>query len=230
MKSTTALVLTAMAALGCSTTTEAPEPATEAPQTEAAEVAVVKEASLPAFTIIENETMQSFKRSVTVRLEEPVDEEDVERLAREIKAQDPKAYERTFILYYLPDQTPGQEAAWATSHFDPELNVHILGLSAEQMAEMEKVEPADDRKVIGKWLVQYMSARAEVYEKDGKTFMLTTYSDGSAGDSEMRVEKTSKGTKLVETDGRQDEYYLVDNAGNLQAYDEMGVIFTAKPL
>jgi hypothetical protein len=49
-------------------------------------------------------------------------------IATQLKNSDAHTYERTFIVYYLPGMEIGS-LAWATSHFDPELQVRIIGVT-----------------------------------------------------------------------------------------------------
>ena len=78
------------------------------------------------YTIIEKESMGSIKLSMDIRLEHEVSEDFLSTLALKLQRDEPTKYDRIFICYYLPEMTPGS-GAWATSHFDPGLEVTILG-------------------------------------------------------------------------------------------------------
>ena len=78
------------------------------------------------YTIIEKESMGSIKLSMDIRLEHEVSEGFLATLALKLRQDEPVKYDRMFICYYLPEMTPGS-GAWATSHFNPNLEVTILG-------------------------------------------------------------------------------------------------------
>ena len=53
------------------------------------------------YQIVNNETLGSIKRTVDVVLKEKISEEDLKKVALEIKNSDSKNYEKIFIGYYL---------------------------------------------------------------------------------------------------------------------------------
>jgi len=55
------------------------------------------------YSIINSDTFHDYKRSLDVRLNKRASEETLRKIALELKAQDHRSYERTFICYYLPD-------------------------------------------------------------------------------------------------------------------------------
>jgi len=78
------------------------------------------------YAIIEKESIGSIKLSMDIRLEQEVSEGFLATLALKLRQDEPVKYDRMFICYYLPEMTPGS-GAWATSHFNPNLEVTILG-------------------------------------------------------------------------------------------------------
>ena len=99
------------------------------------------------YSIIDSDTYLDYKRSLDVRLNKKVSEKTLQAIALKLKAQDSRNYERTFICYYLPDMEVGT-GAWATTHFNPNLDVRIQGLTVEQ-EEVLKQQPDDpSREVI----------------------------------------------------------------------------------
>ena len=55
----------------------------------------------------------------------------LKRIATKLKNSDGQSYDRTFIGYYLPDMKLNS-GYWATTHFNPNLEIQILGLTVEQ--------------------------------------------------------------------------------------------------
>lgn len=84
-----------------------------------------------AYKILSDRKTPRTKRKVEVRLSEKVTAAVLQSIAYEVRDLDTTKYERTFILYYLPDMSTDR-AAWATTVFKPELEVAIRGTTLEQ--------------------------------------------------------------------------------------------------
>ena len=76
-----------------------------------------------------DESLGNIKRSVVIRLDRTLSEDQLWKLAHTIRGRNLRV-ERTFIEYYLPDMVVGA-GAWATTHFDPTLEIRIIGFTAE---------------------------------------------------------------------------------------------------
>lgn len=186
------------------------------------------------YKIISDTHYHHYKRTVEVRLSDRISEAELTAIAKKIKSMDTSIYERTFITYYLPDMKVGH-GAWATSHYDPELKVLILGSTKEQNVKMaaaakkKKVE----RDVIGTWFYEapYISQTIVLFRKGSKIFMEVTYNDGSSGIDEMIENKISKGTRYQEIGtGEGVDYFIINSEGNLEIWDDYGLVGTAKKL
>ena len=103
------------------------------------------------YSIIDDSKHPPIKRSLNIRLAEKVSEDTLRDIAKELKQTDSAQYERTFIVYYLPDMEVGA-GGWATSHFYPDLDVRILGLTAEQEVALSTDSGDPTREVVGNWL------------------------------------------------------------------------------
>ncbi|MCK4998179.1 MAG: hypothetical protein KAS23_01545 [Anaerohalosphaera sp.] len=191
-----------------------------------------KEDNQSVYKIVDSNIMPGIKRSLDVRLDKKVSEATLKKIAYELKAKDTRRYERTFICYYLPDMQVGA-GAWATTHFDPNLEVKILGLTVEQENTMRQLPDDASRKVVGVWLDEspYIGSRITIFQQDDKLFMENKYTDGSGGKKEM-VEKSSRGKRTfqITEKNRAGEFYLIDKQGNLQLWDKEGIIWTAKKI
>ena len=182
------------------------------------------------YSIIDSDTYLNYKRSLDVRLNKKVSEKTLRAIALKLKAQDSKNYERTFICYYLPDMEVGA-GAWATTHFNPNLEVRIQGLTTEQEKILKQHPDDPSREVIGSWLDEtpYMGRRITIFRQNGKLFMESVWYDGSSGKKEI-VEKLSDQRRTFREKERNSfgEFYLIDSQGNLQLWDQEGLISTAK--
>lgn len=184
------------------------------------------------YSIIDSDTFLDYKRSLDVRLNKKVSEETLRAIALKLKAQDSRNYERTFICYYLPDMEVGA-GAWATTHFNPNLDVRILGLTAEQEETLKQQPDDPSREVIGSWLDEspFIGSRITIFRQNGKLFIENTYKDGSSGKKEIVEKLSGKDRTFRRKEGSSvGEFYLIDNQGNLQMWDEEGIISTARKI
>jgi hypothetical protein len=123
--------------------------------------------------------------------------------------------------------------AWATTHFDPDLEVCILGLTAEEEEALKQQHDDPSREVIGSWLDDrpFIGNRITIFRQNGKLFMENTYKDGSSGKMEIVKKLSDKGITFRGKEiNRFGEFYLIDNQGNLQMWDEEGIISTARKI
>ena len=90
------------------------------------------EVSYPIIRDDEEYNPFSKKRMVDVRLNMKVSPEVMCEIARsEVKAQEKRQYERTFIFVYLPEPVPGvKNDPGVMCHFNPTLDVNIMGMSS----------------------------------------------------------------------------------------------------
>lgn len=212
----------------------AKDPLAEAPA-QAKKSAVLSPASIPAdvtYTVINTDVIPGIKRSLDVRLSRKVEEDALRSIARNLKKDDPKRYERTFIVYYLPDMEL-DAGGWATTHFNPELEVNILGLTTKQEEALATKAEDASRKVVGRWLDQspMVGGKISIYRKDGKLYMERTFKDGSGSNKEMVEKSSSNGKRFEEKSGASfGEHYIIDQKGDLQIRDQEGLIVTARKI
>lgn len=184
------------------------------------------------YSIIDSDIMPGIKRSLDVRLNKKVSEGTLRAIALKLKAQDSRSYDRTFICYYLPDMEL-DAGAWATTHFNPNLDVKILGLTAEQEESLKQQADDPSQEVIGSWLDErpFVGNRITIFRQNGKIFMENTYKDGSSGKKEIIGKFSTSGKKFEDKkENGFGEFYLIDNQGNLQLWDQDGIISTAKKI
>jgi len=184
------------------------------------------------YTVIEKSNMGSIKGSIDIRLGEKVTKDFLQKLALKLRDAEPRKYDRLFITYILPGMKPGS-GAWATSHFNPSLEVKILGMTIEEEKAL-KSEPKDSSsEKIGEWLDEspYVGAKYTLLRQNGKTIMIRKFKDGSDSEKEM-IQKKQSGRLRFDEKGGNDfgEYYLIEKNGNLGSYDSAGLISTMRPI
>lgn len=195
----------------------------------------IQEATIPddvSFSIIDSSTVPGIKRSLDVRLNRKVSEHTLRAIAVKLKAQDSRAYDRTFMTYYLPGMAVGA-GAWATTHSNPDLEVEILGLTAEAEARLvTQPEPAS-REIIGRWLDEspFVESRVTIFREEGKLFIEQIFKDGSSLREELTARTSPLGRRFDKVeDSRFGDHWVIDSDGNLQAHDNDGLIATAKKI
>ena len=183
------------------------------------------------YKIIQENKIPKIKRSVDIRINRRASEDELREIALTIEAKDKSQYERTFICYYLPDMIV-DEGAWATTHFNPELEVKILGATEEELAILGEVSTSDtEREIIGIWLDENIPAKLVLFRKNGKSFIETTYKDGSIGTYEMIEKNTSRGLRFDDKKGSAfGDHYLINKNGELELRDDEGLIYIINKL
>ena len=191
------------------------------------------------YTIIDENIGPGSKRFLGIRLNRKVSEDVLTTIAMKLKNTDPNTYDRTFIGYYLPDMQVNA-GYWATTHFNPNLDIRILGLTVEQENYLKR-QPADpSRVIIGSWLQdeEPFPGRITIFREDGALYMEKMYADGNTGKDQMVEKPSNKGRNFMKAKrtGPDDDYYSIDNHGNLQIWSTQDVdgthalVLTAKKI
>ena len=179
------------------------------------------------YQIIKAENFQDIKFTYEIRLSNSkLSEREIERLALELKSQLDRSYERIFITYYLPNEKIGA-GAWATSHFDPNLKINILGITASDIEKLlESSKENNSEEIIGKWIAGGHGSTyfLILFKKDGKLFKAMRDDDENI-EEEMIIKKVVGQERYIEKENNQfGEYYYINSKGELEVYDEQGFI------
>lgn len=187
------------------------------------------------YEIVKDETLGGIKRMVEVVLSEKISEEELKKIAMEIKHSDSKNYEKTFINYSLrADKRFTKDRKrddWATTHFNPNLEVKIQGLNLkDEQTLLEKANASTNvhRKIIGSWIDDRIGYTAVLFKEDKKLFMETSFYDGSQSIDEMIIDKNKKIKTKV--DNGHGEYYIINSKKELESWGRNGLIYTSREL
>jgi len=181
------------------------------------------------YTIINEEKYLDIKTSIDVRLKSEVDEQTITQIAKELEKERRGKYKRIFINYYLEGMKVG-EGAYALSHFNPNLEVQIMGLTREEKTQLLEKTSLSESNLIGRWIddTPYLG-RVITISRNANTLELSIqslYKDGSEGSKKL-IEKIVNGQKhWVEEGNVFGEYYFLNNDGNLSIYDAEGLYKT----
>ena len=199
----------------------------------AVQVSRSQEVSIPddvSYSIIDSSTLPGVKRSLEVRLNKKVSTQTLHAIATKLKSQDSQDYARTFMTYYLPGMPIGA-GAWATTHFNPDLEVQILGLTAKEEDNLVLAQAAPaDHQIIGRWIDEspYVGSRITILSGDGKLFGEQIFKDGSSFKRELVEKQSPLGRRFDRVDSRTGDHWVITSNGNLQLRDNDGLIRTAK--
>jgi len=103
-----------------------------------AELVSPAESDTSGYTVVSDEYHTRIKRTVLVALDTRVTEAELTIIAQAIKSQATHSTDRTFISYRVEGATSGMY--WATTHYDSDLNIRIIGMTASE-AEEAKAKP-----------------------------------------------------------------------------------------
>jgi len=181
------------------------------------------------YTIINEEKFLNIKTSLDIRLKSEVNKETIKKIAHELRKDGRRNYQRVFINYYLPGMKVG-EGAYALSHFNPNLEVQIMGLTKEEKTQLLKKTSLSESNLIGRWIDDSpYSGKVITISRNANTLELSiksSYKDGSEGSKKL-IEKIVNGQKRwIEEGNVFGEYYVLNNDGNLSIYDAKDLIKT----
>ncbi len=161
------------------------------------------------------------KNQLEVELSEKLTEGQIATLAEELF--NTKEEQRRFYISYFIKGDLNNIAYWATSNFDPELKIEIIG---SKELEDVKTSKTDDIKgeVISKWRSEksLMGATLILYKNDqSKQIMRIKWKTGNPSEEEITENKQNGLVKYF--DGNENgEYYLLEKNGNLGMYGKDG--------
>jgi len=214
------LALAILGLTGCGNRHQAPGPS----------VSDVKKPARPIYQIRYDRDESPARREVEVKLDRKVTPEELREIALKVKAGEERSHERTVIFYYLPVDFPelaGQP--WASTHFKPELEVKILGLSRDEEDALRSLRIETKGRRIGAWLQDNPYKTLDLIYDDGGIKIAEISTTGSRVDSDMIELESPKGRRFKKVQGRN--FYDVDLDGNLRVSNAEGqIISAAKPM
>lgn len=182
-----------------------------------------------AVEVLREQTLHHFWRSLAIRLNRKVSEDELAVIARELRSRDPKEYDRTKICYYLPGMEVGA-GAWASSHFDPDLEVRILGLPADLSVFTNEAVPEGSTRV-AMWADEVGGYVLTLLQSGNGLAMRRRFNDMSVDVEELIESRAGNGRRLDSREGSDfGEYYVIAESGALELWDEDGLFRTAFPI
>ncbi|MBF2710021.1 hypothetical protein [Flavobacterium soyangense] len=180
-----------------------------------------------SYDIIKDESNEVLeKNQLYVELSGKLTEGQIATLAEELFNS--KKEERRFYMFYQLKGVENNVSSWATSHFDPELEIVITGSTTAEDVNKDKLSEKIEGEVIGKWDEnKYTFSNLIIYKKGNKTFIKTVFKNGQTSDVELEESKTEKGIRFDYKDGGYNgEYFILNNENRLELYNSENKNFT----
>ena len=118
--------------------------------------------------------------------------------------------------------------AWATSHYNPFLQINIMGASKTQEDRL-KNEISNADNVIGKWYCGFSGLEHNiVFVKDGDILIAKLKFMDESEKEEVLIQK-SNGRYDIKSN-KHGEYYVLNSSGDLELWDTQGKFTTAKKI
>ncbi|MBQ0736482.1 hypothetical protein [Aquimarina celericrescens] len=187
---------------------------------------IINNSEIINFKIInEVKDIQFKKTSIEIRLEEAVNLDILTMIALQLK-KERSSFNKLWIFYFLPEHEIGN-GAWATTHFQPELEVKILGATMESSEELNSKTTTGS--IIGSWKDNdaMLPNRVFLVDEDNTLFIKTIYAKSKyAGEGGELIEKVKRkdynGLVRYDYKNNHGEYYILENNGNLGLYNDSG--------
>ena len=200
------------------------------------------------YSIVEEDRDDALGNSkIRVRLNKKTTKSVLQDIASEIKSER-KGLDRIWIFYYLQGESI-DGMAWATSHFNPTMEVNILGTTEDE--DKKAIEEAkfsiaflsssSDKKaieeakfsgeIIGTWKSEsLMGAIVTLFlNEQGQKIMKIMFKSETPMEKVITESNVNGEVRLL--DGNEHgEYYIIEANGNLGLYSEDGKFEEAKKI
>jgi len=169
------------------------------------------------YKIINEKSFLNIKTSLDIRLKEKVDKNTLREIANELY-NNRKHFERVFIVYYLPGMEV-DKGGWATSHFNPNLEIKIIGTTKEGHKKIsQKDNEVEGEKILGSWIdeqIHGLEGRIIIYRKKGHLFMRKVFKDGSIGNYECIEYQVENQKRIKKKNDKFGDYFVIDSNKDL---------------
>lgn len=184
-----------------------------------------------AFTLLNREVDPYWKCIFDVEIQELISEDEIKSLAEYLHDTEGLECSPLFIYYFLPGDEPGQDMAWAYSHFNPGLEIGINGLDIESKTTLESINPTKDNNFIGSWIDTGVLPHKIIITKVGSSYeMKSIYSDGSSEIIALFAEVVNDEERLYkDPNNYYGDYMIIKENGNLAFFDNIGFIYELPP-
>jgi len=200
------------------TSTQAPTP-----------VAVASAPALPPFEVTSDAVSASgVKRTVEVVLSQRVDDVALRAIANKLKAARTEPVERTFMTYSVAGAKLA--GAWATTHFNPNLEVRIIGFTPTEFARLRSLSVSQDGySEVGAWIDEDLGALVSIHRVGARTILRRDFVDGTHGETPLSVTRVGGQLRLDDIPKSDHGEFYSFAGGWLQYVGPRGVFRTLQP-
>ena len=172
------------------------------------------------YTILEETPNEAISKcNLDIQLSRKINKKELTALANELRSTR-EQYNHLWIGYTLENMKVGS-GAWATTHFTPNLEVQILGATADEEKELNELSRnIEGGKILGQWFEQLSASTYVYYEKNRKSYMKTVFKDKSSMESEVKKKNVKNGVRLDDPENTHGEYRIIADNGNLEFYNK----------
>ena len=178
------------------------------------------------FQILKDESNLTLeKNQLYVLINQKLTEGQIATLAEQLFST--KEQQRRFYIFYQLSEK--DMYVWATSHFDPELKIEIIGSTSEEDNNVELNSNEEiDGVLIGKWKEeQYTNAAYIIYTKENDVLLKVIYPNGQSLIEPLLKGASTKGEKYTyKNGGYNNEYFVINMKKELEFYNAENSIFT----
>jgi len=175
-----------------------------------------------SYRIIKAEKFQTIKCVLYIGLSKKISKEELRQLATKLREEEPNKYDRMFIMHYLPGMDVNS-TAWATTHFNPELDVKILGTTVDEEKNLLDQSGETLGGIIGIWFSE-LYGKYTIIKNDSAYILETKYKDGSGGSYDLIKFNFQGNMAFKNKDEDRGEYFVVQSTGELGIYDSAGLV------
>lgn len=188
---------------------------------------------LPEYTLLETVLNNKRAFNVAVRIDKKLSDNQLKSIAQRIKSDINAVSEKGVVSFLLPEMEV-DNGAWAAVDFDREIKVRIIGQS---ITDEQKIKSGlkNITDYIGLWLDNGIPGdviiRIRKDKLEGYVLEYIPVSDPKPSDLATQLIKTQKNGKTVFKDTEHPEqFFLLENNGDLSVYDNYGFVSTYKKL
>ncbi|MUM78295.1 hypothetical protein GKC30_11680 [Pseudodesulfovibrio sp. F-1] len=170
----------------------------------------------------------SNKYTADILLKQKLSKDKISKICESLHKLKGKKCIFSHFSFYLPSQHPTTDDAWAVGIFNPHLQVELgLTITNEALLKKQINLAADD---LGSWIDEIQEGATYTLKKEDSKFILAVNPSHSKGYRFCIVQDT-KCKQLFENQFSEfGEMYFIDSEGNLQLYDQDGLIRTLKKI
>lgn len=119
--------------------------------------------------------------------------------------------------------------AWATSSFNPTLEIKILGFEKKIYDKLDNDAEIIQGEILGKWIYDTIPAKLySLINNKGNYTMNIIFSDSSKTIEELLKKNVSSKIRYIKKNNRFGEYYIINIDNTLGIYDKDGLYMNIK--